>query len=417
MVARHALRLLPPLLIVLLLTAFAPSARAADPATVGPNAYATETALLQQRVAELSTQVEPGLFPFAVDDEMQLRSVDGINWNSGFWAATLWGIADLTGTPEAVEHARNETIRHFGFESTRVHDQGFMYGESSVAAHERLCEGVAEPDPVCWRFRRSGLRAAQTLVKLSKGTGQKIIPMTSRHCSDCARNWTETIVDSMMNLPLLYWAGRETGQKQYATLAKRHTNWIIRHLQRKDGSTFQAGRYRRSFSAKRARVIRHTHQGLSNTSVWARGQAWSIYGFAMAGEEFRNRRFLSIAERNARWAWANLPPDRLPLWDYRAHPDDLRDVSAGVITAAAMFHLARACKKVKKGCRLPGFWADRARRVLSGSLARIRLDNPTGFLGDQAYAVGGRNSWYNNSELMFGINYALEAITLARTTD
>jgi hypothetical protein len=285
-----------------------------------------------------------------------------------------------------------------------------MYAESSALGALHECGLISKKSARCRTYKKSALKAAKNLLALAGTTGQKIIPMSAKNCSDCPRGGTETIVDSMMNQRLLYWAAAETKNPAYNRLARRHANWVAKHLERSDGSTFQAGRYNRK--AKKPRIKRHTHQGLSNGSVWARGQAWSIYGFASAGSTLRNRYFLAIAERNADYVERHLPADGLPLWDYRAGAGAPRDVSAGVITAAGLFHLAAACKAVRNACIQPERWAPLARRILTGSLSRI---NPvTGYLGSQAYNMRNALPWDDDAELIFGIDFALEAISLAR---
>ncbi len=394
------------ILAVLALCGFPAAAGALTP---DPTAFSAEGDLLLQRIDALSTQVPAGKFPVGTGSDGMLRFAPGRDWTSGFWAGALWSAFDLRPTDSNALRARSATIGHFGFERTKLHDLGFMYGESSVAAWWRIC-GRSVTD--CRRFESSGLKAAATLLRLSRTTGQGIIPMSDRSCSDCPRGSTETIVDSMMNLDLLYWAALVTSESKYRQLARRHADWVARNLQRSDGSTYQAGRYVRK--SKRPRVIRHTHQGLSDRSVWARGQAWSIYGFADAGREFSSRKFLAIAEKNADYVSKHVPTDGLPLWDYRARRSDPRDVSAGVIAAAGLLHLSKACDVVRNGCAHPERWQPLANRMLAGSLARMRTQGPAGFLGNQVYTRGGRSTWDDDAELIFGLKYALEAIAWSR---
>lgn len=381
----------------------------AAPAVAAP-AYDAQATLLVERVGQISDAVPSGRYPLGTGLDGRLRFALGSEWTSGFWAGTLWRVADLTGLPEASAQARAATIDHLGFEKTKLHDLGFMYGESSVAAYERLCR--PGPDPDCARLRASGLAAADTLLRLAATTGQRIIPVGARTCSDCPRGGSETIVDSMMNLPLLLWASRETGRERYRSLAVRHAGWVARNLVRRDGSTYQAARYRRS--ARRPRLLKHTHQGLRNSSVWSRGQSWSVYGFAVTGKALRNRRLIAVAERNALWIARHLPADGLPAWDYRAPGAAPRDVSAGVIGAAGLFHLAAACREIEGACDQPERWEPLAGRMLSGSLSRLRTSGPPGYLGNQVYTLGGRTAWDDDCELIFGLDYALEAIALAR---
>lgn len=404
------MRLIATTLAALLLLCVPASAPASES---GPSAYAAQADLLTQRVREIAAQTPEGKFPLGAGSDFQLRFVGGRDWNSGFLASALWRSSDLLSTSAASDRALAATLDHLGFESTKLHDLGFMYEGSSVAAYQRRCPELSLDEATCRALRRSGLKAAATLASLATTTGQKIIPMSSRDCSDCRTGSTETIVDSMMNLPLLYWASRESGQQKYRKLALRHAKWVAKHLQRGDGSTYQAGKYPRR--ATRARVLRHTHQGKSNSGVWARGQAWSVYGFADAGLEFKSRELLAVAERNGKYIERHLPTGGVPPWDYRAGRSAPRDVSAGVITAAGLFHLSGACRAVKRGCKQAARWAPLARRILTASLAGVRTTAPVGYLGGQVYHLRNSATWDDDTELMFGLSYALEAIRLART--
>lgn len=398
-----------PLIAALLLLALPGTAPATEE---GPTAYAAQASLLLERVESLSWSVSSGQFPVATGHDGTVHFVPGSDWTSGFWSGTLWRTYDLTGGVRERQRAIAATVDHFGSERTKLHDLGFMYGESSVAGYRRLCGETPVEGTPCASFRRSGLRAARTLLELSRTTGQGIIPMSARDCSDCPRGETETIIDSMMNLPLLYWATSTSGNRSYRNLARRHASWVARHLFRPDGSTFQAGRYQRS--SKRPQVRRHTHQGLNNRSVWARGQAWSIYGFADAGVAFRSKPYLEVAEKNAEYLAQRLPEGGVPPWDFRAGKDAPPDVSAGVIAAAGLLHLANACKRVSNGCASAGRWAPLARRILTGSLTHLQSTPTTGYLGGMVYRMRGRKSWERDAELVFGLNYALEAIRLTR---
>lgn len=394
-----------------LIAALALLAVPAGAAESGTDAYSEQGNLLLKRVDALRTAVPTGRFPIGTGSDGVFRFVSGTDWNSGFWAGTLWRAYDIDPSLERLSDARDATSQHLGFEKTKFHDLGFMYGESSALGALHECGLISDTSARCRTYKKSALTAAKTLVALANTTGQKIIPMSAKTCSDCKRGGTETIVDSMMNLRLLYWAAAETKDPVYNRLARRHAKWVAKNLERSDGSTYQAGRYNRK--AKKPRIARHTHQGISNNSVWARGQAWSVYGFASAGWTLKDRYFLAIAERNAAYIERNLSPDGLPLWDYRADVGAPRDVSAGVITAAGLFHLSMACKAIKDACLQGDRWAPLARKVLTGSLSR--LDPATGYLGSQAYNLRNSVPWDDDAELIFGLDFALEAIQLART--
>jgi unsaturated chondroitin disaccharide hydrolase len=88
-----------------------------------------------------------------------------------------------------------------------------------------------------------------------------------------------------------------------------------------------------------------THQGNANNSMWARGQAWAIYGFTMAYRETNNKEFLQTAINTADIYLKRLPNDNIPFWDFDdpAIPNAPRDASAAAIVASALLELSTLC--------------------------------------------------------------------------
>lgn len=393
------------------LAAFAvvsPASTWAESPIVRPSAQRS-TDLLVTRVSTIHAATPPRRFPLGTGRDGRLRFARG--WTTGFWAGTLWQAGDLVPGRYA-DWALAATRRHIGNEDAQTHDLGFMYGESSVAAYERLCPDLASRS-TCRQLKTSGLTAARTLMRVAAtGSAAGLIPTRPSSCSDCLYPWQgEAIVDSMMNLPLLYWASDATGRAGFRRVALVHARRAAILLQRADGSTAQAVTFDRSTGLE---SDTHTHQGFEDSSTWARGQGWSVYGFADAAREFRDPVLLAVAERNAEYVLANLPASGVPMWDYEVPPDSPPDVSAGVITAAGLFHLADACRAMRGACREPARWVSLARHMLSASMAHTSTVEPLGFLGNQVYTMGGRDTWDDDGELVFGLRYALEALALER---
>lgn len=365
--------------------------------------------LLSARVRAIHALTPPRRYPLGSGRDGVLHFARG--WTSGFWAGTLWRTSDLNAGRYS-RWALAATLRHLGNERADTHDLGFMYGHSSVAAYERTCPD-ADVRRLCERLRRSGLRAADTMLEIARSAAVTgMIPTRRRGCSDClASHQSETLIDSMMNLRLLHWASRVTGRNRYRRVARRHAFNVARLLQRPDGSTAQSVEMSRIDGSVTAV---HTHQGLNDDSTWARGQAWSLYGFAEAGREFRDPSLIAVAERNAAFVADRLPPGGVPMWDYDALPGSQIDVSAGVITAAGLFRLADACKAVRGACTQRSRWVSLAMRMLNAALVNVNRVEPLGFLGNQVYTLGGRDTWDDDGELVLGIYYALEAIDLSR---
>jgi unsaturated chondroitin disaccharide hydrolase len=372
------------------------------------SAGADRAALLLHRLAELHARLVPGARLVGADraDRLHLGSL----WTSGFWPGALWQAAVLQ--PSGGMFARwalAATVAHFGLERSPTHDQGFMYGQSSLAAWRALCRSrdPAERPAVCPALEHSVLTAADTLVALAEtNPGAGTIPTNAT-----SRNG-ETIIDSMMNLGILTWAARDTHQRVYSRLAAHQAQVIGSLLVRPDGSTYQAVHFDRDTGKI---VFIGTHQGLSDTSTWARGEGWGLDGFAQMAVDLHDRSLLTIAQRIAQYVAQHLPDGGVPRWDYDAGPNARLDVSAAAITAAGMFRLALACRRESGVCSDAGQWASLGRTMLDASLAHAASNPPLGFLGSQVLNGRRHGCWCNGNELIFGVSYALEALRLEKT--
>jgi unsaturated chondroitin disaccharide hydrolase len=366
----------------------------ADPAT-----------LLLHRVAGIHATTPPGRFPVGTTVDGR-RVYDG-GWMRGFYAGALWQAARLDPGGPYEGWALQATLANFGAERVAVHDQGFMYGPSSLAAYERLCgAGTATPAALCDRLRASVITAAGTLRDLAASNAAAgTIPTNARGQE------ADTIIDSMMNLGILTWATHATGDPSYAALARRHAHDVGALLVRPDGATLQSVHVRRADGAV---LFTHTHQGLADDSVWARGQAWAVYGFAQTGRALHAPALVAVSERAARYVALHLPPDGVPRFDYLAGPGAPLDVSAGVITAAGLYRLDAACRALPDACTQPGRWAPLASRMLDAALRgtqRSAAGGLLGMLGSQVYIYDGGKAWQRDGELVMGLDYALEALT------
>jgi unsaturated chondroitin disaccharide hydrolase len=363
--------------------------------------------LLLHRLAELHARIPSGRFPegATIGD----RIVYHTNyWTSGFWPGALWQAAAVApGDGMFASWALAATLEHLGYEHSNTHDVGFMYGQSSLAAWDAVCHGRARAHPAsCHRLAQSVLSAAGELLTLAASNARAgAIPTnaTSHHA--------DTIIDSVMNIAILPWASRVTGNPVYRRVASRHAHAVARLLVRADGSTAQAVYVDRSTG----RVLSiGTHQGLSASSTWSRGQGWAVYGFAQAAAALHDPALLRVAVRAADYVARHLPAGAVPLWDYQAPSDAPVDVSAGVITASGLLHLAGACRALPGVCSDQATrWSALGRRMLAAALGRASAEPPLGLLGSQVLNEHGRGCWCNGGELIFGLSYALEGLRLA----
>ena len=146
-----------------------------------------------------------------------------------------------------------------------------------------------------------------------------------------------------------------------------------------------------------------TAQGAADSSAWARGQAWGLYGFTVMYRMTKDRQYLEQARKIAAFMLndKNMPADLIPYWDYDAPgiPDTYRDASAGAIMASALLELARYTGKKERSQYLGV--AEKVIRVLSSDAYRARLGENGGFL--LLHSVG---SLPHKSEIDVPLTYA-----------
>ena len=145
----------------------------------------------------------------------------------------------------------------------------------------------------------------------------------------------------MMNLELLFSATHLTGDSSFYKIAVSHANTTMKNHFRNNYSSFHVVDY----DTITGNVVKKTtHQGFSNESAWARGQAWGLYGFTMCYRETKNKAFLTQAEKIADFICKNptLPKDMVPYWDFNAPgiPNEPRDASAAAVMASAFYELS-----------------------------------------------------------------------------
>ncbi|MEU8732800.1 MULTISPECIES: glucuronyl hydrolase [Streptomyces] len=303
-------------------------------------------------------------YPVGTRFERWTYSQNG-DWVGGFWPGTLW-MAHL--------HSEDETFRTLALASARglaprqydtsTHDLGFLFSPSWVTAW-RLT-GEAE-------WRDGALRAADSLLQRYNPRGRFIRAWGRLSSPD---NAGRVIVDTMMNLDLLAFASRETGDEKYLSAATEHARTTQRYFPRGDGSTPHVYDFDPDSGAP---VGPGTVQGYSPASCWSRGQAWGVYGFTTIHRRTGDPAFLHTARRLADFATAALTEDHVPVWDYRApqQPYDVKDASAGAIMACGLLDLAAVTGR--QGYR------DTALRILT-ALARTCLTTDS----DRAQAVVAR---------------------------
>jgi len=148
----------------------------------------------------------------------------------------------------------------------------------------------------------------------------------------------------MMNLELLFWASKNGGDKKLYDIAVKHAETTMNNHFRTDYSSYHVLIYDYE-TGKKIKGI--TAQGYSDESMWARGQAWAIYGFTMVYRETKDPKFLDFAHKLARVYLDKLTTeDLIPYWDFNAPdiPNAPTDASAAAIVSSALIELSSFTK-------------------------------------------------------------------------
>ena len=268
----------------------------------------------------------PGLLPRTLDEHEKLVTATSAWWTSGFFPGTLWYLYEYGKDEEILTLAKEMTARVEDQKyTTDNHDVGFMI-YCSFGNGLRLTGEDSYNDVI--------LTGAESL---STRFNEQIGLIQSWGSND---KWQyPVIIDNMMNLELLCWASKKSGDSTFVNIAITHADNTIKNHFRDDHSSFHVI----SYDTVTAEIeARNTHQGLSDESAWARGQTWGFYGYVMMFRETGLERYLDQAVKIAEFLidHPNLPEDKIPYWDFNA-PNEERDASAGAIMASALLELSQ----------------------------------------------------------------------------
>ncbi len=263
----------------------------------------------------------------------ELKLVASKDWTSGFFPGELWYLYELTNNDKWKQEAIKFTapIEQEKFNG-KTHDMGFKVYCSFGNAY-RLTKNE--------HYKEVIIKAAQTL-------STRFNPKVGAICSWDHNNdkWDfPVIIDNMLNLELLFEATKLSGDSTFYKIAVAHANTTMKNHFRPDYSTWHVVDYDPNTGAVEKK---NTHQGYSDSSAWARGQAWAIYGYTMCYRETNDPRYLLQAQNVAKFLFSNknMPTDLVPYWDFDAPniPNEPRDASAAAVISSALFELSTYTK-------------------------------------------------------------------------
>lgn len=267
-------------------------------------------------------------FPHIIKNGKWVTTKDG-DWTGGFWVGLLWLSSlssKITGDEKYKGEAYKWVKRLESRRNDRTFDLGFLFYPSFALGYKLTGDEY---------LREMALEAANTLSILFHGKAGFVYNKIDKKAG-------RTIIDVMMNLPLLWWAYEETGDEKYYNIAYTHSKRTIEEFIRKDYSTIHVI----DFDLEIGRIIRKiTVQGYSDNSCWSRGQGWAIYGFTLAYKTSKDKLFLDTAENLAEYFIKDLPEDYVPYWDFDDPKKEVKDSSAAAIACSGLLNLSELTGK------------------------------------------------------------------------
>ncbi|MCK9478208.1 MAG: glycoside hydrolase family 88 protein [Firmicutes bacterium] len=300
---------------------------------------------------EIWAKVEEKLLRTAVSSREKLpyTTIKGIHndclsekdihkWTNGFWPGLMWLMyadtknAEYRKTAERAEELLDGALINF---EALDHDVGFIWHISS-GVNYRLAGNE--------QSKNRALFAAASLASRFNLKGNYIRAWPNRPEADTT-GWT--IIDSMMNLPLLYWASKHLKDNRFRWIAEAHANKTITSHIRPDGSVNHIV----SHDPLTGEIIETLGgQGYGVGSCWSRGQAWAVYGFILSYIHTGNIEYLNAAKSTAHYFISNLKGDYLTLCDFRSPAEPaVYDSTAGAIAACGLIELANNVPELERG--------------------------------------------------------------------
>ena len=292
----------------------------------------------KEQYAYLVSETPKGTYPKTYHKETnKLETSSSSWWCSGFYPGTLIYLnqtqKDNIFSDEIAFILNDLKKEQF---NTTTHDLGFMmfcsFGNALAINPNTEYETIL-------------MNSAKSLATRYNDTVKCIRSWDSASWNKAGQNDLVVIIDNMMNLELLFWATKHSGDSLYYNIAVNHADKTLKNHFRNDYSSYHEVIYDENTGLVKAQI---TNQGAADSSSWARGQAWGLYGYTVMYRETKNPKYLTHAINIANYILnhPNLPNDKIPYWDFNAPniPNALRDSSAAAIIASALLELSEYAK-------------------------------------------------------------------------
>lgn len=315
---------------------------------------------LEHCISQLHRQLErfTTKFPSAASEGGFYQETLNQDWTNGFWTGELWLAYEYSKQQDFLEAASLQVESFYERMQQKVsvehHDMGFLYSLSCVAAYKLVQDEVG---------KKAAIMAANQLCSRYQEIGQFIQAWGSM---DDAKNY-RLIIDCLLNVPLLFWASDVTEDEKYKTIANAHIKTCLQNIFREDYSTYHTFFFDPTSGAP---LYGETCQGYSNQSIWARGQAWGIYGLALAYKYTKNESYISLFRQVANLYLSKLPEDLVPYWDliFTDGDDEPRDSSTSAIAVCGFLEMAKYLGEDEAA-----YYTDLAKKMMKSLVANYEV--------------------------------------------
>ena len=323
----------------------------------------------------------------ADEQHWNCRKATKEEWCAGFWPGVLWYDYEYTKDKQVLEEAENFThsLKFLSHIPAYDHDLGFLVF-CSYGNGYRLTKNPA--------YKQVILDTADTLATLFNPIVGTILSWP-REVEP--RNWPHnTIMDNMINLEMLFWAAKNGGNPYLYDIAVSHADKTMKSQFRPDYTSYHVAVYD-TITGNLIKGV--THQGYADSTMWARGQAWAIYGYTVVYRETKDPKYLDFAQKVTDVYLDRLPEDKVPYWDFDdpSIPNAPRDASAGAVVASALLELSTY---------LPNGTGKRYKDAAIEMLTSLSSDSYQSGESKPSFLLHSVGHWPNHSEIDASIIYA-----------
>ena len=346
----------------------------------------------QRTLTELKTDsgIDYTMMPrniMADEHHWNCRKATKEEWCAGFWPGVLWYDYEYTQDKHILEEAKKFTnsLEFLSQIPAYDHDLGFLVF-CSYGNGYRLTK-----DPA---YKKVILDTADSLATLFNPV---VGTMLSWPREVEPRNWPHnTIMDNMINLEMLFWAAKNGGNPYLYDIAVSHADKTMKCQFRPDYTSYHVAVYD-TITGNLIKGV--THQGYADSTMWARGQAWAIYGYTVVYRETKDPKYLDFAQKVTDVYLERLPEDKVPYWDFSAPeiPDAPRDASAAAVVASALLELSTY---------LPNGTGKRYKDAAIEMLASLNSDSYRSGKSKPSFLLHSVGHWPAHSEIDASIIYA-----------